>query len=129
MMNWGDSLFILPWDAGNFAREESGHRITLDTGHMLHAGVRREDWQGILEYVAHVHVRDARQGKGLSQVPYGEGDLDIPALVKSLRETRYSGHITVEYVKSWEEGGDLDPERESLRLREVLEDEMKKSED
>jgi len=128
MMNWGNSLFILPWEASGFARNEPGHRMTLDTGHMLHAGVRQEDWSRILDITAHVHIRDAKAGPGFSQVPFGEGDLKLGEMVRAMRKANYQGSFTVEYVKGWAEGVPLDAERESERLREALETELEKSE-
>jgi len=120
MMNWGNSLYILPYEAASFAQEETGHRLTLDTGHLLHAGTRQEDWTQIFKWIVHIHLRDACQASGESQVPYGDGLLDLKSLVKNLRTAGYAGSFTVEYLNGWEEGVKLDAVRESGRLRDAL---------
>jgi len=120
MMNWGDSLFILPYEAASFAQGEPGHKLTLDTGHLIHAGTRQDDWTQAFKWMVHMHIRDARPARGESQVPFGEGKLDLGALVNALFSSGYTGAFTVEYLKGWTEGLDLDAERESVRLRESL---------
>ncbi len=126
MVNWGDSLFIIPWEAASFAKSESGHRVTMDCGHLMHAGIRPEDWKVLLPFVAHVHIRDAKPGPKGNQVPFGEGNLDLRQLLESLQEARYDGYLCIEYVHGWEEGGDLDPARETVRLRDAMVTELRK---
>jgi len=120
MMNWGNSLFILPYEAASFAGSEPGHKLTLDTGHLLHAGTRQEDWTQIFKYVVNIHLRDARQGPGESQVQFGKGLLDLKSLVRDLRSNGYSGSFTVEYLKGWADGVELDAGLEAVRLRDAL---------
>lgn len=120
MMSWGNSLFILPYEAASFAEGEAGHRLTLDTGHLLHAGTRQEEWKRIFKWMVHIHLRDARQDPGESQVPFGQGTLSLPNLVRDLRDAGYTGSFTVEYLKGWTDGLELDAGREAVRLRDAL---------
>jgi sugar phosphate isomerase/epimerase len=122
MMVWGNSLFLLPYEAASFAEGESGHKLTLDTGHLIRSGTRQEDWKQIFKWIVHIHLRDARPGPGESQVPYGQGLLDLGSLVRSLRAAGYSGSFTVEYLKGWGEGLEIDAAKESASLRDSLVD-------
>jgi inosose dehydratase len=66
----------------------------LDVGHAwrekadVPAFIRRHH-----ERIGALHVRDSRAGK---DVPMGEGDFDFAALAESIRETGWSGWLTLE---------------------------------
>ena len=66
----------------------------LEVGHLHAAGV---DWRDGLELladrVALVHIKD--QG-GAESVPYGQGEIDLPALFRELDTAGYAGDVVVE---------------------------------
>ncbi|GAB7042534.1 MULTISPECIES: TIM barrel protein [Catenuloplanes] len=83
--------------------------ICLDTGHLLLGGMRPEELIALAaDRIAHVHLKDVDTsvaGRGLPYVdavraglyrPLGDGDLDIPALVRSLEAVGYRGWYVLE---------------------------------
>lgn len=52
------------------------------------------------ERIHDVHLKDIdSEGKDMKDMPVGRGIIDIPAYVKALRKTKYSGTIHLEYEK------------------------------
>ncbi|WP_113702621.1 TIM barrel protein [Nonomuraea lactucae] len=88
-------------------------RLCLDTGHLLLAGgdpvTALRDWAG---RIGHVHIKDgdtAIQAEALAEgadlrelmgrggfPPLGEGELDLPGVVRALGETGYRGWVVIE---------------------------------
>ncbi len=52
-------------------------------------------WPFLADYVVHVHVKDALLSDG-SMRPAGEGDGDLPGLMKALAQRDYHGFLTLE---------------------------------
>jgi len=47
--------------------------------------------------IGHVHLKDKRAGQGVLDFPsLGEGELDIPAMLGELRESGFSGPVSME---------------------------------
>ncbi|MFI6709712.1 TIM barrel protein [Nonomuraea sp. NPDC050478] len=88
-------------------------QLCLDTGHLLLAGgdpvTALRDWSG---RIGHVHVKDGDRailaralddGVDLRELmgrggfaPLGEGELDLPGVVRALEETGYTGWVIIE---------------------------------
>ncbi|WP_228011133.1 TIM barrel protein [Nonomuraea phyllanthi] len=88
-------------------------QLCLDTGHLLLAGgdpvTALRDWSS---RIGHVHIKDGdtktlatalADGVDLRELmgrggfpPLGEGELDLPAVVRTLGETGYSGWVVIE---------------------------------
>ena len=68
--------------------------ITIDTGHFHVAGV---DWKALIhtypDRIYNVHVKDHI---GSQSVPIGQGEIDMPGLVRELRAIDYHGPLAVE---------------------------------
>ncbi|MAG58822.1 MAG: xylose isomerase [Planctomycetes bacterium] len=90
-------------------REDLGRperlKLSLDCGHLLvtgedapHVVVRRER-----ELLACVAIEDMRRGVH-EHLPFGEGDLDLPALISALSEIAYEGVVAVELGRHSHEG-------------------------
>jgi sugar phosphate isomerase/epimerase len=81
------SLGIL-WDVGN----------PFDEGEPL-----AETWENVREHLLYVHLKDARRrpGGGLQYVPCGEGEIDLPEIVRLLRARRFDGWLSFEWEKKW----------------------------
>ena len=83
--------------------------ICLDTGHLLLGGMRPEELIALAPgRIAHVHLKDVDTsvaGRGLPYAeavraglyrPLGEGDLDIPGIVRALETAGYRGWYVLE---------------------------------
>ncbi|MDQ0369966.1 TIM barrel protein [Catenuloplanes indicus] len=83
--------------------------ICLDTGHLLLGGMRPAELIALAaDRIAHVHLKDVDTsvaGRGLPYIdavrsglyrPLGDGDLDIPGIVRSLEAVGYRGWYVLE---------------------------------
>jgi sugar phosphate isomerase/epimerase len=68
------------------------------------------DTEPLLDYTAHVHVRNAALGR--IQAPMAEGSVDFAWLVAALNRRGYDGFVAIEYLDG--------EEAEALALRDVL---------
>ena len=74
-----------------------GLRLALDTGHLLVTG-EREPAAAIHELaplLGTVALEDMRRGVH-EHLPFGEGDMDVPAVLRALRAIRFRGLVCVE---------------------------------
>jgi sugar phosphate isomerase/epimerase len=72
-------------------------RLALDTGHLLVTG-EREPAAAVREFAAQlgtVALEDMRRGVH-EHLPFGEGDMDVPAVLQALHAIRFSGLVCVE---------------------------------
>ncbi len=97
-----DSNLMPTAEAGLRLLEEIGHdwiQINYDPGNVVYyAGARPEDdIKHALGRLGHVHLKDKRGGKGvLDFPPLGEGDLDIPSMLRDLSASGFSGPVSME---------------------------------
>ena len=74
-----------------------GLRLALDTGHCLVTG-ERDPVAAIREFAPHlgtVSIEDMKRGVHI-HLPFGEGDMDIPAILAALSETGFDRLVCVE---------------------------------
>lgn len=79
------------------AREVPGLNLALDTGHCLVTG-EREPEAAVREFaggLGTVSIEDMVRGVHEHR-PFGEGDMDVPAVLGALRETGFGGLVCVE---------------------------------
>lgn len=79
--------------------EVPGLRLTLDPSHYWAGPAQGRGWRACIPFVAHVHLRDAGLG-GWPQIQVwpGRGAVDFGAVHAALREVRYEGARSVEYI-------------------------------
>ena len=73
-----------------------GLRITYDPSHLLCSGEEMLSTGYLFSHTSMVHLRDARKGELF--VPRGHGDLDLPFVIKGLKQAGYDGPIALEYL-------------------------------
>jgi sugar phosphate isomerase/epimerase len=97
-----DSNLLPTAEAGLALLEQIGRdwiQINYDPGNVVYyTGARPEqDIEHGLGRIGHVHLKDKRGGKGvLDFPPLGEGEIDIPAILRSLRASGFSGPVSME---------------------------------
>lgn len=117
-----DSPFVQPAFAAGTAEAVEGLRLTLDTGHLLCAGLTQDTWGPLVPLTGHVHVRDAGLDAGRFQMPFGSGHLDLARLLTDLAGAGYAGLFTAEYMgRRPEDLVPFDSEPELRKTREALE--------
>jgi sugar phosphate isomerase/epimerase len=77
-------------------RRVPGLRLTLDYAHFACLGYRQEEIDVLAPHASHVHVRQARPG--VLQAKIGQGTLNLPAMLGTLRDAGYGGALSVEWV-------------------------------
>ena len=79
------------------AREVPGLELALDTGHCLVTG-ERDPAEAVREFAGStgtVSIEDMRRGVH-EHLPFGEGEMDVPAVLSALEETGFGGLVCVE---------------------------------
>ena len=74
-------------------------KINYDTANcVFYGGVRAvDDLRPVVPYLAHVHLKDTRGGKGVWDFPaVGEGHVDFARVLNILEEEGYRGPLSVE---------------------------------
>lgn len=72
-------------------------QLTLDLGHLAVSETDPLD-QHVYEWsdeLVNVHIEDIRAGRH-EHLPFGEGEMDFPPLLRALRKTGYAGLVQVE---------------------------------
>jgi sugar phosphate isomerase/epimerase len=88
---------MLVGDLDDFLALDDDLALALDTGHCLVTG-ERDPAAAVRELagrLATVAVEDMRRGEHV-HLPFGEGDLDLRAVLAALEEVGYSGLVSVE---------------------------------
>jgi 3-dehydroshikimate dehydratase len=71
-------------------------RCAFDFANFVQVGERPIDnWPALKPYTAHIHIKDAKRGTG-QVVPAGEGDGDIPAILRDAYQSGYRGFLSME---------------------------------
>ena len=103
-----------PADALRLSRAVWPHAgVTYDPSHFVMQDIPFAATEPLLDFVVHVHVRDAALGQ--MQVAMGKGDVDIVGLVSALKSCGYRGAVSIEYVF----GFDMDLQS-TCALRDLL---------
>ncbi len=79
------------------ALEVEGLGLALDTGHCLVTG-EREPADAVREFapdLATITVEDMRRGEHV-HLPFGEGDMDLPAVLEAIEDIGWEGLVCVE---------------------------------
>ena len=98
-----------PWYSAEVIMKavEKRHRLIgscLDTGHLIRCA--QEPFNEKLDPAAQVRVMGARNfgmhlkdhdNKRETDVIFGKGVLDVPAVLRALREVKFQGYISIEY--------------------------------
>jgi sugar phosphate isomerase/epimerase len=95
-----DKFFPAPQDAYKAIRSRDAHLgLCMDVGHSLRAGADPvQAARDLKDRLYDIHMKDLRvkDDRG-SQTEVGKGVLDVPGLFRVLRETRFDGHVGLEY--------------------------------
>ena len=85
--------------------KRSNVRINYDTANCVYyGGVQAvDDIRAVVPYLAHIHLKDARGGKGVWDFPaVGEGKVDFSRILTILQEEGYTNPLSVEIEFSGE---------------------------
>ena len=97
-----DSNLLPTAGIGRRILDEIGHewvQFNYDPGNVRYytGAVPEEDVEFALDRLGHFHLKDQRGGKGVADFPpLGEGEVDIPRLLRRLRDTGFSGPVSME---------------------------------
>jgi sugar phosphate isomerase/epimerase len=97
-----DSNLLPTAEIGREILDEIGHdwvQFNYDPGNVRYytGAVPEEDIEFALPRLGHFHLKDQRGGKGVADFPpLGEGEVDIPRILRRLEETGFSGPVSLE---------------------------------
>jgi len=100
--------------------EVPGLRLALDTGHCLVTG-EREPQAAVREFAVElgtVTIEDMRRGEHV-HLPFGEGDMDVPAVLAALREVGFDRLVCVELSRDAHRADTMAPQA-LIYLRSLL---------
>ncbi len=86
-------------------------RLALDLGHCLVTGERAPE-AAALEFAPHlgtITIEDMRRGMHL-HLPFGEGDMDIPACLRAIETIGFTGLVCVELSRESHRADTMIPE-------------------
>jgi sugar phosphate isomerase/epimerase len=89
-----------------------GVGLTLDPSHYLCSNNRNKNYDKLLKYVYHVHLRDSK--KDALQVRVGQGEIDYGRLITQLQNVGYEQALSIDMQPM--EGIDMRHELRKLRL-------------
>jgi len=89
-----------------------GVGLTLDPSHYLCSNNRNKNYEKLLKYVYHVHLRDSKKDK--LQVRVGQGEIDYSRLITQLQNIGYDQALSIDMQP--DEGIDMRQELRKLRL-------------
>lgn len=91
-----------------------GVGVTLDPSHILCSNNRNKNYEKLLKYVYHTHLRDSKKDK--LQVRVGQGEIEYGRLITQLQTVGYDRTLCVEMTPSDE----MDMRQELRKLRLLL---------
>jgi sugar phosphate isomerase/epimerase len=97
-----DSNLLPTAEIGKPILEQIGHdwiQFNYDPGNVIYyTGAAPEtDIEFALDRLGHVHLKDQRGGKGVTDFPpLGDGEVDLPGILRRLRDSGFSGPVSVE---------------------------------
>lgn len=91
-----------------------GVGVTLDPSHYLCSNNRNKNYEKLLKYVYHTHLRDSK--KDSLQVRVGQGEIEYGRLITQLQSVGYDRALCVEMTPT----SDLDMRQELRKLRLLL---------
>ena len=110
-----------PAVAAEIARSVPGLGLTLDPSHYYAGPLQSGDFEAVLPYVRHVHLRDAGKSWDEIQLPTGSGRVEFRRLFQLLSRQGYTGDFVAEYIDSVGAPGTVDIERELLTVKAMVE--------
>jgi sugar phosphate isomerase/epimerase len=97
-----DSNLLPTAEIGRPILDDIGHdwiQFNYDPGNVRYytGAVPEQDIEFALDRLGHFHLKDQRGGKDVKDFPpLGEGEVDIPHILRRLRDTGFSGPVSME---------------------------------
>ncbi|MGQ9610935.1 MAG: sugar phosphate isomerase/epimerase family protein [bacterium] len=103
-------------DTLNIVNSVKGLKLAYDPSHFIMSQQKLEDSEPLIEYTAHVHLRNAIVGD--FQAEMDKGIMDFNWVFITLKKHSYDGYISIEYIDSH---GDYDIKEQIIKLKEIIE--------
>ena len=115
-----DSMAQKPEMARRIVTQVPGLELTLDWAHMVCQDVFHDEIAALLPLTRHVQIRQAARAQ--LQTPFERGRIDVPRVMRSLRDAGYDGVVSVEYMQTvgWHGTLEVDSVNEVLLMRDAL---------
>ncbi len=110
------AIAVQPSAARELLERCPGLRLTYDPSHYVAEKIPVAETLDLLDFAAHIHLRNARVGH--FQERMDEGALDLPWMVDGILASGYEGAISIEYIQDCgglQEGYEVRDETEMLK--------------
>ncbi len=114
MKTEGGTLAQDPATAQALLKNVPGLGITLDPSHFVFGPAADSDYEPLLKYVTHVHLRDTNEEA--LQVRVGQGRIEYGRITSQLARFKYARALSVHVIDYPESDCDHDTEMRKLRL-------------
>ncbi|MCM8900081.1 sugar phosphate isomerase/epimerase [Caldicoprobacter algeriensis] len=102
----------------NLMREIPDVPITYDPSHFIQKGENLYETEFMLNNTVHVHLRDASKTSIMNL--FGQGIIDFDWIVQKLKDKKYKGYISIEYLPQ-KDFTEEELFEDIVRIREYLE--------
>ena len=99
-------------DALKMVKAVPGLKLAYDPSHFVMKELDLSESEPLIEYTAHVHLRDAVPGN--FQAPMDKGILDFDWVLNTLKSHGYEGYVSIEYLDG-REGYDIKEQINQLK--------------
>lgn len=103
-------------DALKIVKSVPGLKLAYDPSHFVMQQMNLADSESMIDYAAHVHLRNAVVGN--FQAAMDKGILDFDWVLKTLKKHSYQGYIAIEYIDGRE---DYDINEQITKLKGIIE--------
>lgn len=93
-----------------------GLKLAYDPSHFIMSEQKLEDSEPLIEYTAHVHLRNAIVGD--FQAEMDKGIMDFDWVLGTLKKHGYDGYISIEYIDSH---GNCEVKDQIIKLKRIIE--------
>lgn len=113
------SILESPQDILDFTRNYCEVNVVIDYSHGVSLGYSVDELDQLLPYAGHVHLRQAALNKIQSR--WEEGAINFPRMIGLLKQTGYTGYLTLEYEhdKFWNMD-QCDVMTETIKMRDAV---------
>lgn len=115
-----DSAVTKPEQALLLLEAVPGLSLTLDITHLIVQDISWEKIRPLLEFTAHLHIRQAAPGK--LQSSFETGTIDLAQLMNDLTAANYRGFVTIEYMTTfgWHGTAEVNIPQQIVQTRDAL---------
>src|SRR5262249_22237865 len=109
------TLTQTPEQAVELCEQVPGLGLTLDPSHYTAGPHQGKNYDGVFQYVRHVHLRDTGRGPNQFQVRIGQGEVEYGRIISQLARFHYERALSVDIRDIPDAAFAMEPEVRKLK--------------